>query len=90
MTYYLTTHIPFEEEMHALGVLAQKDDQKDLGTLTAAIMMPVLGIQLSKQTGILLLVSNLTKQFVSPLLSQKDAKAQRIPCLSCTCQPEIE
>lgn len=90
ITYYLTTHIPFAEEMHFVIVLWQMDDQTDLETLSAVTRMPVLEIQRSMQEEALLFVSNQIKQCVSPLLSQKDAKAQRIQPLSCTCQPEIK
>jgi predicted metal-dependent hydrolase len=44
-THYLTTRIPFWEEMHALEDLWQMDDLMDLETLSAATRMLALEIE---------------------------------------------
>lgn len=73
--------------MHSAKVLLQTGDLRDLETLTAAARIPVLETQQPMKVETSLSVSDRIKQRASPLQSQMDAKAQRKPLLSCTCQP---
>jgi hypothetical protein len=73
--------------MHCVEVQWQMGDLWDLATITAAAKIPVLETQQPKQVEVPLFALDRIKQRVSPLRSQMDAKAQRKPLLSCTCQP---
>lgn len=76
--------------MHAVGALWQKDGQMDLETLSAATMMLDLEIPPPMKMEVPLSVSNQIGQCVFPLQFQKDAKVQKIQCLSCTYQPALQ